>query len=62
MYRTLDPQQIIKTLAGLHARIEERFPASGLSRVCGELITVTHESGQRIDTMARQIWCCGPVS
>lgn len=53
MYRTLDPNQIIKTLVALEARIVDRFPGSGLSKVCGELIMVTRESGERIETMSR---------
>jgi hypothetical protein len=32
MYRALDPEQIIKTLRELEARIYDRFPGSGLGK------------------------------
>ncbi|MEQ1652699.1 MAG: hypothetical protein ABL897_09440 [Hyphomicrobium sp.] len=53
MYRTLDPGQIIKTLRELEARIADRFPGSGLGKVCAELISVTIESNARIATMSK---------
>jgi hypothetical protein len=37
-FRTLDPAKIVKTAAALCARIGERFPDSGLSRVCHALL------------------------
>lgn len=49
MYRTLDAPKIIETIETLQARIGERFKDSGLSRVCGELLTVSRESQQRCE-------------
>lgn len=48
MYRTLNPVQIVSTLVKLQERIDQRFPDSGLSKVCGELVTVAQESGARV--------------
>ncbi|MGE0740629.1 MAG: hypothetical protein AB7O98_04740 [Hyphomonadaceae bacterium] len=39
MYNAIDPARIIETLSRLHGRICERFPNSGLSRVCAEMVT-----------------------
>lgn len=44
MYRTLDADRILETAERLQARISERFPASGLSKVCGEVQEVAEES------------------
>ena len=53
MYLILDPAHILKTLYALEARISERFPGSGLAKVCSELIGVTEESGTRIAALSR---------
>ncbi|HEU4597614.1 MAG TPA: hypothetical protein VFS10_20975 [Pyrinomonadaceae bacterium] len=47
MYRSLDPEKIVATVEQLHRRIAERFPESGLSGVCGELLKVARESQER---------------
>jgi hypothetical protein len=47
MYRSLNPEKIVATVETLGRRIEERFPASGLSRVCQELLAVARESQER---------------
>lgn len=52
-YRRLDPNQIIKTLVTLHGRVETRFPKSGLSRVCSELIDVARETETRVSETAK---------
>ena len=39
-YRKLEPEQIVKTLAILQLRVEERFPSAGLAKVCGELLEI----------------------
>ena len=44
MYRSLDPEKIIETIERLSSRIDERFPDSGLGRVCKELLTIAVES------------------
>lgn len=48
MYRTLDTDKIITTLERLERRINDRFPGSGLSRVCAELTAVARESKARV--------------
>jgi hypothetical protein len=54
MYRSLDADNIIQTARQLHMRIGERFPASGLRKVCEELLA---EAQQAADT-AR--WLAAP--
>ena len=36
-YKLLSADEIMETLGSLRARIDERFPESGLSNVCGEV-------------------------
>ncbi len=52
MYRTLNPDKIIVTLEQLERRIEDRFPGSGLSRVCTELTGVARETKARVEAVA----------
>ena len=47
MYRSLDADNIINTAQQLNTRIGERFPASGLRKVCEELLA---EARQAADT------------
>jgi hypothetical protein len=47
MYRSLDSEKIIETVGTLHKRIEERFPGSGLSKVCREVWIIAVESQER---------------
>jgi hypothetical protein len=47
MYRSLDSEKIVATVEKLGRRIEERFPASGLGKVCQELLAVARESQER---------------
>ena len=47
MYRSLDSEKILATIETLSRRIAERFPGSGLSRVCEELLTIAGESQRR---------------
>ncbi|MGD9980620.1 MAG: hypothetical protein AB7H66_05140 [Hyphomonadaceae bacterium] len=53
---TLDPDRIIATLERLKQRIEQRFPNSGLSRVCSELTATAHHSAQRAAEIAAHNW------
>ncbi|MFN7962594.1 MAG: hypothetical protein U0002_15095 [Thermoanaerobaculia bacterium] len=53
-YRRLDSAKIIETVVRLRARIAERFPDSGLSRVCAEIEQVARE------TEARSAWIAEP--
>lgn len=56
MFQTLDPEKILKTLAQLRARIEERFPGSGLSRVCGETIETGRLNAAHAARLAAPNW------
>lgn len=49
MYRNLDSNRIITTIGKLQVRISERFPDSGLSKVCGELYDLAKESKARCE-------------
>lgn len=53
MYRSLDSDKILGTVETLHRRIAERFPGSGLSRVCEELLTIAEESHRRSAWIAK---------
>jgi hypothetical protein len=53
MYRNLDSEKIIGTIATLCKRIDERFPDSGLGRVCQELLTIAGESQKRSAWIAK---------
>jgi len=55
MYRSLDAEKIILTVKTLSKRIEERFPGSGLNRVCSELQTVAVKSQQRSNWIAKPL-------
>src|SRR5215469_4385097 len=49
----LKAELIVKTIARLNARIAERFPRSGLSRVCRELLTTAETTAQRVEELAQ---------
>ncbi len=53
MYRSLNPEKILATIETLSRRIAERFPGSGLNRVCQELLTVAQESQRRSAWIAK---------
>lgn len=53
MYRNLDPEKILDTIETLSRRIEERFPGSGLGKVCQELLKVAGESQRRSAWIAK---------
>lgn len=53
MYRSLDSQKILATIETLSRRIAERFPDSGLDKVCQELLTVAEESQRRSAWIAK---------
>ncbi|HEV2695656.1 MAG TPA: hypothetical protein VG347_22380 [Verrucomicrobiae bacterium] len=44
MYRTLDADLIVETCRSTQVRISERFTDSGLSKVAGEILTVSQQS------------------
>ncbi len=43
----LEDVKIIETVALLQRRIKDRFPESGLARLCGQLLTVARQAAQR---------------
>jgi hypothetical protein len=51
-YRTLDPDRIVETLAQLRARIDERFPQSGLAHVGAGLTDVARLTKERASVIA----------
>lgn len=53
MYRSLDSEKILNTIGTLGKRIDERFPGSGLGKVCQELLTIAGESQKRSAWIAR---------
>jgi len=54
MYRKLDPQKTISTLATLARRIDERFPGASLNGVCKEVSAIA------VETCGRIAWVSGP--
>jgi hypothetical protein len=52
MYRNLDADKTLATVAQLERRIGERFPGAGLHRVCGELRALATESKARTEWIA----------
>ncbi len=55
-YRRLDAEKIEQTTARLKARIEERLPASGLTKVAQALLDISHETVERSTWIARPIY------
>jgi len=51
--RVLDPERVVRTLAQLQDRIEERFPGAGLAMVCGDLTETARKTQQRALALAR---------
>jgi hypothetical protein len=49
----LDANRIVETIATLRRRISERFPDSGLERVCGHLLDVAERTRGRLDWVER---------
>ena len=49
----LDPQKIIQTLEMLEKRIAERFPDSGLRKVCMEVLETVYKSNSNIAWISR---------
>jgi len=51
--QVLVPERIVRTLEQLHARISERFPGSGLSSVCADLIHTAKMTARRAHALSR---------
>ena len=49
----LQPDRVIQTVALLRRRIQERFPDSGLSALCGSLLEVARQASDRAETIGR---------
>lgn len=49
----LDPERIVQTVALLRRRIEERFPGSGLAKVCATLLDIAERTRERLDWVER---------
>jgi len=54
-FLALDPEKIVGTVTSLSSRIEERFPNSGLGRVCRQLLAIAHQA------KARAVWIARPI-
>jgi hypothetical protein len=54
-YAVLEPREIIGTVSKLHSRIVERFPNSGLSRVCLRLNQIAQQAHDRSHWIERPI-------
>lgn len=55
MYRSLDADKVVETADRLSARIDERFPASGLSKVAAELAQLSRDT-VKLAAEIRPIW------
>jgi hypothetical protein len=54
-YLALDAAEIVRTIEALGRRIEERFPGSGLGKVCGQLLGIARSGRERAEWIARPI-------
>jgi len=52
-YRSLDAREIVKTAAQLTARIEERFPGSGLAGAAVQLLDTAEDTAGRAHALSR---------
>ncbi len=55
MYRSVDPENVVRTVERLRDRVEERLPGSGLAAVARELLDVARNSAQRA------LWTAKPL-
>ncbi|MEM9943299.1 MAG: hypothetical protein AAF939_17170, partial [Planctomycetota bacterium] len=53
--QTLNPAKIVETIKRLHARIGERFPNSGLCKVCFQLATIAENMEVKADWIGRPV-------
>jgi len=61
-YEALDPGKIIQTIEVLRNRIEERFPGSGLGKVCGEILHIGQQAQSRSLWIARPLYSLRAVT
>lgn len=55
-YGALDSDRVHDTIRVLSQRISERFPGSGLSRVCSELQSLSSQTRRNIRSIQQPIW------
>jgi hypothetical protein len=53
MYRSLDAGQIVQTCRDSSARVTDRFPGSGLSKVAAELLAVSEHAAELSNWLAK---------
>lgn len=53
MYQALDPARIVETLRRLHARVADRFPQSGLAKVCAEAVQTAERTAAQAAAIAK---------
>jgi hypothetical protein len=51
-YRALDAAEIVKTIRVLEQRISQRFPGSGLSKLCHELVAIGEDAQRKAQAIA----------
>lgn len=56
MYRSLDAEKVSETIETLARRISERFPGSGLWKVCVGLVEISRQTSERIVEVSRPHW------
>jgi hypothetical protein len=54
-YLSLDAAEIVRTIERLGDRIEQRFPDSGLGKVCGQLLAISRHGRARAEWIAKPI-------
>ncbi len=52
----LSEDGIVKTVAALHNRINDRFPGSGLAELCRQLLSVAEKSAVRSRGIGQSVW------
>ena len=56
MYRSLNPDAILKQTETLHKRVSERFPERGITNVSCEVVDVAREARERAAEIASPHW------
>jgi hypothetical protein len=51
----LDADQVVRTVAALHQRIERRFPGAGLADLCRQLLNVATQARERSQWISKPI-------
>lgn len=55
-FRELDSARTVETISRLGQRIDERFPDSGLSRLCKELLDIADDTREKCEWISRPHW------